>query len=231
MKLNTVNLLKQTIGITAKIVQVEEAAKDNKLMGVEAQILLRTSMQRMRHLSRLLTIKRADLEGLIRAMDVGGQILEVWVVGEASNVAAVAASKLVLANFVGVDGVGETGIRYIYPSNPIRLGSFKDRMLREESLQSLFPHLGRCSKRSISLVFPSFVLIFMTLMTCKCSKFLIHRFSQVPSDSYGRLYPYDKAYDRVNTKNEKPLQIIDRIRYNTTTSDDPVIQQVSAYVV
>ncbi|KAG9112975.1 hypothetical protein FRC07_007835 [Ceratobasidium sp. 392] len=44
-------------------------------------------------------------------------------------------------------------------------------------------------------------------------------------ESYGKIYAYDKTYDRVNTKNEKPLQIIDRIKYNTTTSDDPVIQQ------
>jgi len=45
-------------------------------------------------------------------------------------------------------------------------------------------------------------------------------------ESYGKIYAYDKAYDRtVNTKNEKPLQIIDRIKYNTTTTDDPIIQQ------
>jgi translation initiation factor 3 subunit D len=46
------------------------------------------------------------------------------------------------------------------------------------------------------------------------------------SDTYGRLFAYDKSFDRVNTKNEKPLQISDRIKYNTTTSDDPVIQQL-----
>jgi translation initiation factor 3 subunit D len=46
------------------------------------------------------------------------------------------------------------------------------------------------------------------------------------SSSHGFLYEYDKTYDRVNTKNEKPLQIIDRIRYNPTTSDDPIIQEV-----
>ncbi|KAK4705942.1 translation initiation factor 3 subunit D, partial [Phenoliferia sp. Uapishka_3] len=46
--------------------------------------------------------------------------------------------------------------------------------------------------------------------------------------SHGFLYEYDKAYDRVNTKTEKPLQIIDRIRYNPTTSDDPIIQQFAA---
>ena len=47
------------------------------------------------------------------------------------------------------------------------------------------------------------------------------------SDSYGRLYAYDKTYDRITTKTEKPLQILDRIRYNPTTSEDLVIQQVS----
>ncbi|GAA5938975.1 hypothetical protein JCM1841_002727 [Sporobolomyces salmonicolor] len=46
--------------------------------------------------------------------------------------------------------------------------------------------------------------------------------------SHGFLYEYDKTYDRVNTKTEKPLQIIDRLRYNPSTSDDPVIQELAA---
>ncbi|KZV91840.1 translation initiation factor eIF-3, subunit D [Exidia glandulosa HHB12029] len=46
--------------------------------------------------------------------------------------------------------------------------------------------------------------------------------------AHGKLYPYDKTYDRVTTKTEKPLQIMDRLRYNPTTSDDPVIQQLAA---
>lgn len=46
--------------------------------------------------------------------------------------------------------------------------------------------------------------------------------------SYGKVFPYDKAYDRVTTKAEKPLQIIDRLRYNPTTSDDHIIQQIAA---
>jgi translation initiation factor 3 subunit D len=45
-------------------------------------------------------------------------------------------------------------------------------------------------------------------------------------ETYGRLFAYDKSYDRITTKTEKPLQLVDRIKYNTTTSDDPVIQQV-----
>ncbi|KAG8691716.1 hypothetical protein FRC11_012000 [Ceratobasidium sp. 423] len=46
-------------------------------------------------------------------------------------------------------------------------------------------------------------------------------------ESYGKIYAYDKSYDRINTKNERPLQILDRIKYNTTTSDDPIIQQLA----
>ena len=46
------------------------------------------------------------------------------------------------------------------------------------------------------------------------------------SESYGRLFAYDKTYDRIITKAEKPLQLVDRIKYNTTTSDDPVMQEV-----
>ncbi|KAG9317712.1 translation initiation factor eIF-3 subunit D [Chiua virens] len=47
-------------------------------------------------------------------------------------------------------------------------------------------------------------------------------------DTYGRVFAYDKSYDRVTTKTERPLQLVDRIKYNTTTSDDPVIQQLVA---
>lgn len=46
--------------------------------------------------------------------------------------------------------------------------------------------------------------------------------------SYGTIYPYDKTYDRVNTKNDKPLQVVDRVRYNTSTSDDPIIGELAA---
>ncbi|KAF8318145.1 translation initiation factor eIF-3, subunit D [Clavulina sp. PMI_390] len=45
--------------------------------------------------------------------------------------------------------------------------------------------------------------------------------------THGKLYLYDKAYDRITTKAEKPLQIMDRIRYNPTTSDDIIIQQLA----
>ncbi|OZJ06253.1 hypothetical protein BZG36_00796 [Bifiguratus adelaidae] len=41
---------------------------------------------------------------------------------------------------------------------------------------------------------------------------------------YGFLSYYDRAYDRVNTRNEKPLQHLDRVKYDSTTSDDPVLQ-------
>ena len=41
------------------------------------------------------------------------------------------------------------------------------------------------------------------------------------------MYPYEKSYDRITTRTEKPLQLLDRIKYNPTTSDDPVIQEVS----
>ncbi|KIM63633.1 hypothetical protein SCLCIDRAFT_116892 [Scleroderma citrinum Foug A] len=46
-------------------------------------------------------------------------------------------------------------------------------------------------------------------------------------DTYGRIFAYAKTYDRITTKTEKPLQPLDRIKYNTTTSDDPVIQQLA----
>ena len=40
----------------------------------------------------------------------------------------------------------------------------------------------------------------------------------------GTMEYYDKAYDRVNVKSEKPLKRIDRIFHTVTTTDDPVIR-------
>jgi translation initiation factor 3 subunit D len=44
---------------------------------------------------------------------------------------------------------------------------------------------------------------------------------------YGTLEYYDKTYDRVNIKNERPLQHVDRISHKITTTDDPVIRKLS----
>jgi translation initiation factor 3 subunit D len=46
---------------------------------------------------------------------------------------------------------------------------------------------------------------------------------------YGFVSEYDKTYDRVSTRQPVPLQVIDRVHYNPTTSDDPVIQEVRCF--
>ncbi|EZA58205.1 hypothetical protein DMN91_011646 [Ooceraea biroi] len=43
----------------------------------------------------------------------------------------------------------------------------------------------------------------------------------------GSLEYYDKTYDRVNVKSEKPLQRIDRVFHTVTTTDDPIIRKLS----
>lgn len=43
----------------------------------------------------------------------------------------------------------------------------------------------------------------------------------------GELEYYDKSYDRVNVKNEKPLQSVNRIFHTVTTTDDPVIRKLT----
>ncbi|KAI7873112.1 eukaryotic translation initiation factor 3 subunit D [Mucor mucedo] len=43
--------------------------------------------------------------------------------------------------------------------------------------------------------------------------------------TYGAVNVYNKTYDRVNTKNEKMLAHIDRVKFDTTTSEDPIIQK------
>merc|ERR1712179_360854 len=42
----------------------------------------------------------------------------------------------------------------------------------------------------------------------------------------GGLEFYDKIYDRVNVKNERPLKRIDRIFHTVTTTDDPIIRRL-----
>jgi translation initiation factor 3 subunit D len=47
--------------------------------------------------------------------------------------------------------------------------------------------------------------------------------------SYGTLYEYDRTYDRISSvRFEKPLQPMDRVRYNITTSDDPILQDMAS---
>lgn len=43
----------------------------------------------------------------------------------------------------------------------------------------------------------------------------------------GSLEYYEKTFDRVNVKNERPLQRVDRIFHTVTTTDDPVIRVLS----
>merc|ERR1712213_226816 len=43
----------------------------------------------------------------------------------------------------------------------------------------------------------------------------------------GALEYYDKTYDRVNVKNERPLRRVDRIFHTVTTTDDPVIRKLA----
>ncbi|KAL3876087.1 hypothetical protein ACJMK2_033968 [Sinanodonta woodiana] len=43
----------------------------------------------------------------------------------------------------------------------------------------------------------------------------------------GGMEYYDKTYDRVSTKNEKPLKRINRIFHKVTTTDDPIIRQLA----
>lgn len=46
-------------------------------------------------------------------------------------------------------------------------------------------------------------------------------------ETYGVMEFYDKSYDRVNIKNERPLEKFDRICHKVTTTDDPVIRKLS----
>lgn len=43
---------------------------------------------------------------------------------------------------------------------------------------------------------------------------------------HGFLYEYDRAFDRVNTKNPQALQNMERLHYNPTASEDPILQDV-----
>jgi hypothetical protein len=66
--------------------------------------------------------------------------------------------------------------------------------------------------RVVDKVYDSEVILFEFMCRTKC----------------GSLEFYDKSYDRVNVKNERPLQPVDRIFHTVTTSDDPVIRRVGS---
>lgn len=51
-------------------------------------------------------------------------------------------------------------------------------------------------------------------------------FSVSRSECCGALEHYDKAFDRITTRNEKQLKSIKRIFHTVTTTDDPVIRKV-----
>lgn len=46
---------------------------------------------------------------------------------------------------------------------------------------------------------------------------------------WGSLEYYDKRYDRITTKSEKKLIMVNRLIHKITTTKDPVIRQVSFY--
>ncbi|KAL8768724.1 MAG: hypothetical protein Q9209_005142 [Squamulea sp. 1 TL-2023] len=47
-------------------------------------------------------------------------------------------------------------------------------------------------------------------------------------DNYGFLYYYDRAFDRPPVKNnERKLNVVDRVAYNVTTSQDPIIAELA----
>ena len=66
-------------------------------------------------------------------------------------------------------------------------------------------------------------------MVCQAERSLT---SQAPPtenlSTYGALEYFDKAFDRVTPKTEKPLRKTRRAFRNVTTSDDPVIRQGAA---
>ena len=41
------------------------------------------------------------------------------------------------------------------------------------------------------------------------------------------MYQYDKTFDRLSPRNSKPLQVIEKAIYNPTTTDDPMMEQLS----
>ncbi|KAI9503121.1 hypothetical protein GGI25_001951 [Coemansia spiralis] len=45
--------------------------------------------------------------------------------------------------------------------------------------------------------------------------------------TYGNAGVYDHAYDRVNTRLERPLKVSGSVRYNATASEDPVLSKLS----
>lgn len=120
----------------------------------------------------------------------------------------------------------------IFTSPPDLCLRFQSRATVLGKLQSLSLLNGACLKKLNSTGLPNCAWRWTSRKNCMCNrnKFIAET-NKYTRDSYGRLFAYEKSYDRVTTKTEKVLQLVDRIKYNTTTSDDPVIQQVSFFLI
>lgn len=47
-------------------------------------------------------------------------------------------------------------------------------------------------------------------------------------ESYGFIYSYDKAYDKISPQSAVPLRAVDLDSYNVTTTDDPILQSYAS---
>lgn len=72
------------------------------------------------------------------------------------------------------------------------------------------PTIGEPEELSVKIQFPS-------------KKKTIRNISR---SAWGALEYYDKRYDRITTKSEKKLTMVNRLIHKITTTKDPVIRQV-----
>lgn len=205
-----------------------------KLLEVELQARLRTSMLRTSQAFPLSIIKRLLL---VEAVDF---LEEEVCLGEAvlipseaiREVDEVASLRLVEAVNVAQGGDGGIGKRFVSTNFTFNAGiynSSQNNRTRESSV-AILPQwrmleeieFHRLAKLRLEVDEPEDLWVSTGDFTA-FSLILYRR------ETYGRLFAYDKSYDRITTKTEKPLQLVDRIKYNTTTSDDPVIQQASTF--
>ncbi|VDN30488.1 unnamed protein product [Gongylonema pulchrum] len=67
--------------------------------------------------------------------------------------------------------------------------------------------------------------------TRRLSEVLRSKLPLINGHRYGQLYYYDKAFDRVTVRTEKPLQRCGGTFYNLTTTEDPIIQKVCFFFI
>ncbi|XP_021951551.1 eukaryotic translation initiation factor 3 subunit D [Folsomia candida] len=113
----------------------------------------------------------------------------------------------------------------------LKANKMKDRRFQNQRGRGRYDNKGQMKNREASVTVKADWKSVEEMDFPRLSKLYLPNVKE-PEDlvKCGSMEFYDKSYDRVNVKNERPLQPVDRIFHTVTTSDDPIIRKLSKTV-